>query len=72
MESQNWLYGYRFKEGIRKSFGGLVHRAAYMNESETAFEIFNKNYDRFAEHYSAFFPELKEFAFKKMQQLRAE
>lgn len=72
MESQNWLYGYRFKEGIRKSFGGLVHRAAYMDESETAFEIFNKNYDRFAEHYSAFFPELKEFAFKKMQQLRAE
>lgn len=72
MESQNWLYGYRFKEGIRKSFGGLVHRAAYMDESETAFEIFNKNYDRLAKHYSAFFPELKEFAFKKMQQLRAE
>jgi len=72
MESQNWLYGYRFKGGIRKSFGGLVHRAAYMDESETAFEIFNKNYDRLAEYYSAFFPDLKEFAFKKMQQLRAE
>ncbi|HZI68216.1 MAG TPA: ACP phosphodiesterase [Hanamia sp.] len=72
MQSQNWLYGYRFKEGINKSFGGLVRRASYLNESETAFKIFNKNYDRLQEFYSAFFPELKEFAFKKMQQLRAE
>jgi acyl carrier protein phosphodiesterase len=72
MQSQNWLYGYRFKEGINKSFGGLVRRASYLNESETAFKIFNKNYDRLQEFYSAFFPELKEFAFKKMQQLQAE
>jgi acyl carrier protein phosphodiesterase len=72
MQSQNWLYGYRSKEGIRKSFGGLVHRAAYLDESEIAFKIFNKNYDRLSECYSEFFPVLKEFAFKKMQQLQAE
>ena len=72
MQSQNWLYEYRFKEGIRKSFGGLVHRAAYLDESEIAFKIFNKNYDRLADCYSLFFPELKEFAFKKIQQLQAE
>lgn len=72
MQSQNWLYEYRFKEGIRKGFGGLVHRAAYLNESEIAFKIFNKNYDRLADCYSAFFPELKEFALKRMQQLQAE
>ena len=72
MQSQNWLYGYRFKEGINKSFGGLVRRASYLSEAETAFKIFNENYDRLQEFYSAFFPELKEFAFKKMQQLRAE
>jgi acyl carrier protein phosphodiesterase len=72
MQSQNWLYGYRFKEGIRKSFEGLVHRASYLKESEKGFKIFNENYDRLQESYSAFFPELKEFALKKMQELRAE
>ncbi len=72
MQFQNWLYGYRFKEGIRNSFGGLVHRAAFLNESETAFKIFRKNYDLLADCYSEFFPELKEFVIKKMQQLWAE
>ena len=72
MQSQNWLYGYGSKEGIRKSFAGMVNRAAYLNESEIAFKIFNKNYDLLADCYYAFFPELKEFAFKKMQQLQAE
>jgi acyl carrier protein phosphodiesterase len=31
MKSQNWLFEYRLKEGIRKSFSGIVHRAAYLN-----------------------------------------
>jgi acyl carrier protein phosphodiesterase len=72
MQSQNWLYGYKFKEGIRKSFGGLVHRASYLHESEIAFKIFNENYQQLSYYYSQFFPELKEFAFTKMQELQAE
>ncbi|HSN08242.1 MAG TPA: ACP phosphodiesterase [Hanamia sp.] len=72
MQSQNWLYGYSFKEGIRKSFGGLVRRASYLNESEIAFTIFIENYDQLAKYYEQFFPELKEFAFTKMQELQAE
>lgn len=72
MQSQNWLYGYRSKEGIRKSFGGLVYRAAYLDDAETAFKIFNKDYDSLAKYYSVFFPELKEFALKKIHQLKAE
>jgi acyl carrier protein phosphodiesterase len=65
MKSQNWLYEYRLKEGIRKSFTGLVHRAAYLKESEIAFEIFNKHYKEFENYYKHFFPELKDFAFAK-------
>ena len=34
MKSQNWLYNYQYKQGIEKSFGGLVKRAAYLSESE--------------------------------------
>ena len=72
MESQDWLYEYRFKEGIRKSFGGLVHRASYLIESDIAFKIFNENYQQLSGYYDQFFPELKEFAFEKMLELKAE
>ena len=69
MKLQNWLYEYRLKEGIRKSFTGLVHRAAYLNESKIAFQIFNEHYEELANYYQEFFPELKEFAFAKMESL---
>ena len=44
MKTQNWLYNYRLKEGIQKSFEGLAYRAAYLTESAVAFEIFNQYY----------------------------
>lgn len=69
MKSQNWLYEYRLKEGIRKSFTGLVHRAAYLEESEIAFQIFNEHYEELGNCYEIFFPELKKFALEKMQKM---
>ncbi len=62
MKQHNWLFNYRYKLGIEKSFGGLVYRAAYMHESVTAFAIFNKNYAALKECYNIFFPSLKKFA----------
>ncbi len=72
MKTQNWLYEYRLKEGIRKSFGGLVHRAVYLNESDFAFKIFNAHYRELSNCYKAFFPELREFAFENMHRLLTE
>jgi len=62
MKSQNWLYNYQFKEGIQKSFKGLVYRAAYLTESAVAFEIFNEHYTELQNCYQEFFPELLRFA----------
>lgn len=62
MRSQNWLYNYRYKQGIEKSFGGLVKRAAYLSESAIAFTIFNQQYDALQICYNEFFPALKQFA----------
>jgi acyl carrier protein phosphodiesterase len=62
MKMQNWLFNYRTKWGTQKSFGGLVGRAAYLEESETAATIFNENYHQLKQCYNAFFPELKVFA----------
>ncbi|MGB8193973.1 MAG: ACP phosphodiesterase [Chitinophagaceae bacterium] len=69
MQLHNWLYNYQFKEGIFRSFGGLVHRAKYMNDVKPACEILINNYDALKECYEAFFPQLKAFAWKKLNEL---
>jgi len=69
MKLQNWLYEYRLKEGIRKSFNGLVHRAAYLHESEVGYKIFTANYEALSNCYNAFFPELRECAFENLHNL---
>lgn len=69
MSLHNWLYNYQFRSGIRKSFEGMVRRAKYLEESDIAFSIFEKNYDELEACYLDFFPSLKEFAFKELQLL---
>jgi acyl carrier protein phosphodiesterase len=62
MKQHNWLFNYQYPAGIEKSFGGLVHRAAYINESGTAFAIFTENYAALKDCYDIFFPTVKKFA----------
>jgi acyl carrier protein phosphodiesterase len=71
MKQHNWLFNYQYRDGIEKSFGGLVYRAAYMNESATAFDIFNKNYAELKDCYYIFFPTLKKFAAQYLATLLA-
>ncbi|NOT91760.1 acyl carrier protein phosphodiesterase [Ferruginibacter sp.] len=69
MMQHNWLYNYKSKWGIEKSFGGLVRRARYLTESDIAFEIFNENYEAMNDLYKIFYPELKKFAAHHLQLL---
>jgi acyl carrier protein phosphodiesterase len=69
MQAQNWLYNYRKKEGIEKSFHGLVRRSAYLTESAIAFRIFNSQYQPLEKCYQQFFPELKKFAAAQLRGL---
>lgn len=69
MQTQNWLYHYRNWEGIEKSFGGLVRRAAYLTESAKAFDAFTGNYDVLNGFYTEFFPELQAFALSHFAEL---
>lgn len=69
MKQHNWLYNYRLRSGMEQSFGGLVRRAAYLTESDTAFRLFEEHYEIIAACYQSFFPDVKKFAFDQLQQL---
>ncbi len=62
MRQHNWLYGYRFMDGIYKSFNGIVHRAKYLDVTADApYAVLQEHYDTLAAHYRTFFPELVAF-----------
>jgi acyl carrier protein phosphodiesterase len=69
MKEENWLYNYKFPQGIKNSFAGLVRRAAYLTDSDTAYKIFEHHYDDIKKCYDEFFPQLKLFAKEKFDQL---
>jgi acyl carrier protein phosphodiesterase len=71
MQAHNWLYHYKEKEGIARSFRGLVHRAAYMSDSNTAYKLFLEHYDTLGECYDAFFEDVKKYAKGEWAQLLA-
>jgi acyl carrier protein phosphodiesterase len=69
MKQHNWLFNYQYPFGIERSFEGLVRRAAYINESATAFSVFIENYGGLKECYDIFFPTLKKFASRYLSEL---
>jgi acyl carrier protein phosphodiesterase len=69
MRDQNWLYHYRFKEGIFRSFAGLSRRAAYMEGPEQACRLFEAHYGELEACYSEFFPALTAFARQTLERL---
>lgn len=64
MKKHNWLFHYRGRPGIEKSFGGLVHRAVYLEESHSAFQLFEDNYQLLQDCFRHFWPEVRSFAFE--------
>ena len=62
MKQQNWLFNYRTRWGIKKSMGGLVKRAAYLEDSHTAFLIFEEHYQLLEDCYRHFWAGIKPFA----------
>lgn len=72
MRTQNWLYHYRFREGLYNSLDGLSRRAAYMGGAERARGIFDENYAELESCYVEFFPALKDFALRTLESLQRD
>ena len=58
MKSQNWLYNYRTTDGIHKSLGGVVRRATYLTEADTAFQLFQQHFQLLQDCYRLFWTDL--------------
>lgn len=69
MKEHNWLYNYQFGWAVEKSLAGLVHRARYMSEYDTAYRLFNENYDELQQAYRLFFPALQNFSLEKFSDI---
>jgi acyl carrier protein phosphodiesterase len=69
MRTDNWLFNYRFPEGIRKSLRGLARRSTYLRESDTAYNLFLEHYVELQKYYQAFFPDLASFAREKLNEI---
>jgi len=72
MRTQDWLYHYRYKQGILDSFSGLARRASYMGSAEAAGRLFETHYTQLQACFREFFPELQEFALRTLQQMQDE
>ncbi len=70
MQQYNWLYNYRFNEGISKSIQSLVRRAKFISEYEDAVNIFLENKAAMRTCYEDFFPSLKKHALEVLANLK--
>ena len=67
MKTQNWLGNYCHPWAIEKSLAGVARRAAYLHESQIAYEIFIENLAAMQHCYAAFFPDLKKFTINQLK-----
>lgn len=69
MSAEDWLFHYRYTSGMQKSLRGLIRRAAYLSESDTAYQLFLDNYKALEGYYHEFFPDVKQFAKQRFNEL---
>ena len=61
MKQQNWLYHYKDKEGMQKSFDGLMRRSRYITETHSAARILREDEELFKKCYDSFMPDMVTF-----------
>ena len=62
MIKDNWLVAYGTFDGIFKALTGIGRRSLYISNMNEAVDDLREHYDGFAEDFTAFFPQLRDFA----------
>ena len=70
MQKDDWLYNYRTRWGIGKGLNGVVRRALYLYESETAMQLLDTHYQLLQDCYRQFWKELKPYALEQYTLLK--
>lgn len=69
MQSHDWLYNYRNRQGAHNSLAGLVRRAAFLTDSSEAVAVLERYYGELDGYYKAFWAEMKPYARQKFEEL---
>jgi acyl carrier protein phosphodiesterase len=67
MQTQDWLSHYGEREAIWNSFAGLARRAAYMDDTQRAGQLFETHYIDLEVCYRDFFPSVDAFARRDLE-----
>jgi len=70
MQEQDWLYNYHSRWGIGRSLNGLVRRALYLKESDTAMRLLDTHYLFLQDCYRQFWKEVKTYALEQYTLLK--
>lgn len=71
MKTQNWLFNYHSFWGTQKSLEGVVRRARYLSESNSAYQLFEQHYQLFGDCYRQFWKDMLPFARQQYEILKA-
>jgi acyl carrier protein phosphodiesterase len=62
MREHDWLYGYRLRPAIHRSFQGIIRRSKYLDIApDIPFSVLESNYGSLADCYGRFMPDLVSF-----------
>ena len=72
MVRDNWLYNYRYKEGIKNVLIGMNDRTENKGKIDTAIKVLHQFDSDFENDFKLFFEELKNFSSEKIKQIKSQ
>ena len=69
IQENNWLYNYRKPEGIEKSFKGVRYRSTHLKSTDSAFSLFEMEYEFLKECFYSLWTDLKPATYQEFQKL---
>lgn len=70
MAADNWLYGYRYTEGIRRALSSMARRTSFVSGMERAHLALEEHYAAFEAEFRLFFPQLVLASEQHLSELR--
>ncbi|MDD4599213.1 MAG: ACP phosphodiesterase [Lentimicrobiaceae bacterium] len=69
MLKNDWLFNYRKLEGLHRGLSGMAKRTSFASGMEHATEELRTNYDYYQMQFDRFFPELRDFALIRREEI---